>query len=142
MQIPFSILKFDMGKILAIDYGRKRMGIALADNDLKLAFALNSITSPDLKKLFSLVLSKIEEIKPNQILVGYPLGLDQKPTQMSNEIDSFISNLQNATAIEVVRWNEVGTSKIAMNNIRSSRNKSIDSEAARIILQEYLDFNK
>lgn len=131
-----------MGKILAVDYGRKRIGLALSDEDEFLAFTINSLTAQEFPKLFELLKRKILEINPVKLVIGYPLGIDLKPTQMSNEVDNFIKDLTEFTKVEIIRWNEVGTSKIAQKNIRNSRNKSIDSESARIILQEYLDFKR
>jgi len=81
-------------------------------------------------------------MSPKELLIGYPLGIDLKPTQMSIEVDKFISELEIEIKLKIIKWNEVGTSKIAQSNLRAKGNKkgNIDSESARIILQEYLDF--
>lgn len=131
-----------MNKILSIDYGRKRIGLAQSDNNLSIAFPIQTITSQNSDKLFEILLDKLSSIKPDLILIGYPLGNDFKPTQMSIEVDEFIKKLSSFINIEIIKWNEVGTSKIAMQNLRSTKNRNIDSESARIILQEYLDFKK
>ena len=131
-----------MSKILAIDYGRKRIGLALSDEDEFIAFTINPVSAENFTKLFQLLLKRIKESNPSTLLVGYPLGIDLKPTQMSIEVDQFIEKLKENFNIPIEKWNEVGTSKLAQKNIKNSRNKSIDSESARIILQEYLDFKK
>jgi len=132
-----------MGKILAIDYGRKRIGLALSDEDEFLAFAINNVTAQHQAKLFSLLLKRIIELNPTELLVGHPLGIDLKPTQMSLEVEEFIKKLEEQfKSLKITKWNEVGTSKMAQSNQRHKSNKNIDSESARIILQEYLDFKK
>lgn len=131
-----------MSKILAIDYGRKRIGLALSDEDEFIAFTINPVSAENFTKLFQLLLKRIKEANPSTLLVGYPLGIDLKPTQMSIEVDQFIEKLKENFNFPIEKWNEVGTSKLAQKNIKNSRNKSIDSESARIILQEYLDFKK
>ena len=131
-----------MSKILAIDYGRKRIGLALSDEDEFIAFTINPVSAENFTKLFQLLLKRIKESNPSTLLVGYPLGIDLKPTQMSIEVDQFIEKLKENFNFPIEKWNEVGTSKLAQKNIKNSRNKSIDSESARIILQEYLDFKK
>lgn len=131
-----------MAKILAVDYGRKRIGLALSDDDEFLAFRITHLSANTFDRLFALLVKKIIEVNPKILVVGYPLGIDLKPTQMSLEVDEFIKALMENTKAQIVRWNEVGTSKMAQKNIRTSTNKSIDSESARIILQEYLDFKK
>jgi len=131
-----------MSKILAVDYGRKRIGLALSDDTEFIAFTINPLSEPTPIRLFNALVKKITEINPSALVIGYPLGIDLKPTQMSIEVDEFISRLTEHTKAEIIKWNEVGTSKLAQKNIKNSRNKSIDSESARIILQEFLDFKK
>ncbi len=142
MQIPCSILKLFMGKILSIDYGRKRIGLALSDEDEFIAFTLRAVTAGTKDRLIALLYNKIKELKPSEILVGLPLGIDLKPTQMSLEVEEFVADLLNEFKLPITKWNEVGTSKLASKNLRVSKKSDVDSESARIILQEYLDFKK
>ena len=129
-----------MGKVLSIDYGRKRIGVAVSDEENIFAFSEPVITDTIWSKLYSKLLATIKFHKPTKIVIGYPLGLDMKPTQMSLEVDHFIENLKQEFAIEILKWNEVGTSQLASINFRHKKTQAIDSESARIILKEYLDY--
>lgn len=128
------------GRILAVDYGRRHLGLALSDEGQRVA----QIESPRLVNNKSQSLNILEQYVKHQdikaILIGIPLGLHNKPTQMSQEIKEFIAQVEAATTLPVIAWNETGTSKMAEQNYRGKASKNSHSEAARIMLQEYLDF--
>jgi len=126
--------------VLGIDYGRKRIGLAVSDETETIAVAINPIFVKDRNKVTLALLEIIKVNRVNKILVGLPLGIGEKPTKMSNEIKGFTKVLKENARINIEFWNETSTSEIAKNNIITTR--GIDSQSARIILQEYLDFNK
>ncbi len=132
-----------MGKILAIDYGTKKLGIALSDETQTIAYSDSPIFAKDDKSAISQITEITQKEEVEKIILGLPLGYEQKPTQMSEKIKKFKEKLQQSVNIDILLWNEVGTSKLALEGIMSSglKSKSIDSESARIILQEYLDNN-
>lgn len=131
-----------MGRVLAIDYGRKRIGLALSDETQTIAQSIQRIDVPDEPADF--VVQELKQLaKDNDIqliLVGLPLGLDEKPTQMSQEVESFVAKITPTLQIECKLWNETSTSELAKMNLKGNIKERIDSEAARIMLQEYLDF--
>lgn len=130
-----------MSIILGIDYGDKRIGLALSDPEEKLArrfFTL--INSPK-------VISDLEKIIKNErvekIVIGFPVGFGGENDQ-TRKVEEFISAFQESVKISMIKVNEVLTSKMAEENLRQNGIKNIkeilDQEAARIILQDYLDF--
>lgn len=127
-------------KVLGIDYGQKRIGLALSDE-------LNLIASPlptlKVKSLADAV-SKVHRITDKQsikhVVIGLPLGPKREETQQSIRTRYFANSLKNANGTEIHFWNESHTSNDAKKSNSGKRtNKNLDSEAARIILQEFLD---
>ena len=131
-------------KMLAIDYGKKRIGLAISDKSEMLASRFLTLENKSLK-------SSIEEIKKivlekniQKIIVGIPVGFKGESAQTQN-IKEFSAKLSENIDIPIMEMNEVFTSKIAEDNLRKAGVKSedikkvIDQEAARIILQDYLD---
>ena len=133
-----------MRNILSIDFGTKRVGLASSEGQDKIAFSRKPIIYSNYKNLISTLTSIIKDEDFNLILIGLPLGLEEKETQMSNKIKKFSEDLKENLDgdIEITFWNEVFTSKLAKNNLRNLNSRdSIDSESARIFLQEFLDHN-
>lgn len=128
-----------MQKILSIDFGSKRVGLAEADDNL-IAFAIDPITYTDYNKMLSEIITLINVEGYSKLIIGLPLGYEYKETQMSKVVRSFATDLKKELggAYEIIFWNEVLTSEMAKKNLQGTK-KSVDSEAARIILQEYLD---
>ena len=134
-----------MPKIVALDYGSKRVGIAISDPENKIAFALKTIsTELVLKYIIDLVASE----KISLVVIGFPLNLDGSLNDISHEINVFINKLnQKIPEIIIEKYDERFTSVIAKKSILNSgigkqkrQNKSlIDKVSATIILQGYLD---
>lgn len=122
-----------MKNIIAIDYGERYIGLALKKN---------SITSPyAYKVLDSKSIDVVDEIKQtllkhkiDEIVIGYPIGLNAHKTRMSNVVDEFIENdLKSIANIPIHKIDERMTSKLTNDN--SVRN---DDLAALEILNSYL----
>lgn len=126
--------------ILAVDYGTRRIGTAFAETDTTVAFRGNVIFTKSIKESLEKILEEIKRLNADKLVIGVPLGLEGKATQMSNEIELFIENLQKESNIEIIKWNEAMTSLLSKINLGSRSNReNVNSESARIILQEYLD---
>lgn len=136
-----------MGRILAIDYGTKRTGIAITDELQLIASGLTTVSTneliPFLRQYF------IEE-KVELVLVGEPKQKDGTPSDVEEFIQKFLKKFSNVfPSLEVKRVDERYTSKMAFQTMIDSglkkkqrRNKAlIDEISATIILQEYL-YNK
>lgn len=127
--------------VLSIDYGLKRIGLALSDESNTFAFAFDTIINKDEEKILKSLQKIIEENSVEEIVMGLPLNSDDTDTEMSLAIREFAKKVYNSTQKKVILWNEIFTSEIAKKNIQGFKKgkKYIDSEAARVILQEYLD---
>ncbi len=134
-----------MPKILAIDYGIKRTGLAETDESQIFAFGLETIETGKLAVYLKDYLSRN---KIQKIIVGEPKRMNNEASSISTEIEKFILSLQkNYPSLEIVRVDERFTSKMAFQTMidgglgkAKRRDKSlVDKIAATIILQSYLD---
>ena len=137
-----------MSRILAIDYGIKRTGIAVTDEMQMIAFGLTTIQSETaiafLKDYFS-------KEKVERVIVGEPKQMDGTPSQSAEIINAFVTKFQEAfPEMSVNRVDERFTSKMAFQtmidsglNKKQRQNKAlVDEIAATIILQDYLRYKK
>jgi len=135
----------NLKRILAIDYGTKRIGLALTDPLLTFAYAFNTILNN--KNMWEQFKSIIQEKAIDKIILGYPSREDGKESILIPEINKFKKKLENLFNLEIILWDEIYTSRIAEERIKETRKKRkdrrdkgiIDSNAAAIMLQEYLD---
>jgi len=131
-------------KILSIDYGTKRVGLALSDETQTFAHRIEPIVNfKDEKELLIKLAKLIEFEQAAEIIIGLPLGVDEKDTEMSKKIQNFVQTLKTIVKSSVKTVNETYTTRSAYSNLGINKSiKSIDSESARILLQEYLDDKK
>ncbi len=135
-------------RILALDYGAKRIGIALSDP--LMTFAYPHITIGNDNKTWNELDKLIAEKNVTKIILGYPFREDGKPPSLSDEITKFKRELEKRYGLEVLLWDERYTSSIAtemmiLSNKKKSKRKDkgiVDRNAAAIILQEYLNERK
>ena len=137
-----------MSRILAIDYGIKRTGIAVTDEMQMIAFGLTTISSETaiafLKDYFS-------KEKVERVIVGEPKQMDGTPSQSAEIINAFVAKFKVAFPEMILeRVDERFTSKMAFQtmidsglNKKQRQNKALVYEiAATIILQDYLRYKK
>lgn len=126
-------------KTIAIDYGEKYYGLAVTDELGILAVPLTTLVASTQDKFFAQFRKVVANHQPAQFLIGLPLGLDNKPTQTSVLVEKFAIALDQKFQLPHKFWNETLTSKIAEAK-KSKQSTASHSEAARIMLQEYLDY--
>lgn len=121
-------------KILGIDYGSKRVGIAISDESHTLAREYN-ILSP--KEFWETIeqLCKDEEI--GKIVIGLPLNMSGGQTDTTRNVQEFADKLEEKLGIAVEYMDE-RLSSVMAGNLPGGK-KNVDSLAAQIILQNYLD---
>ncbi|RYZ28172.1 MAG: Holliday junction resolvase RuvX [Sphingobacteriales bacterium] len=134
-----------MGRILALDYGKKRTGIAVTDPLKIIASALTTVETGELIGF----LKKYMATEPvEKLLIGYPLNFDDSPTDATPLVDKFIPKFNHVFPdIPVEKWDERLTSRMASQCIagmglkkKDRRDKGlIDAVSAVIMLQEYLE---
>ncbi len=134
-----------MGRILALDYGKKRTGVATTDPLQIIATAVDTVDSGELIGW----LKKYIAAEPvEKIVIGYPLNFDDTPTDATPLVEKFIVKFKNVFPdMPVEKWDERMTSKMASQAIAEmglkkkirERKELVDSIAAVIILREYLE---
>ena len=122
-----------MKNIIAIDYGERYIGLALKKNTITSPYAYKVLDSNSIDILDEIEQTLLEH-KIDEIVIGYPIGLNAHETRMSNVVDEFIENdLKSIANIPIHKIDERMTSKLTNDN--SVRN---DDLAALEILNSYL----
>lgn len=144
------------GVVLAIDYGKKRLGLALSDEFRVTARPCATWIRTNRRRDLTRLREFAREQKVRLIVVGYPLHLDGTPSEMSEEARSFAGRVQKALGIPVQMteerlssWEARATISATPSSKRSRRGHSdsaaatrsapLDDVAAAIILRDYLD---
>ncbi len=135
-------------KIMAIDYGDARTGIAFSDVRGILASAYGVVNEKYLPKLVDKLTEIIEKEKPEKIIIGLPRNMDGSYGYRCDECKELGEKLGEKTEIPIEFEDERLTTVIAhdilsQNNVRGDKRKgSVDAVSATVILQSYLDKNK
>lgn len=129
-------------RVMAIDYGKNRVGIALSDPLGVISQPLTTIKVKSQKALFGQILEIIQQSDVGLIIIGNPLSHKGEATKMSEQISRFMKQLKKMTDIEIKLWDERFTSQYAMNLMKEIKVKKqkdlVDQVAASIMLDEYL----
>ena len=137
-----------MSRILAIDYGLKRTGIAVTDPGKLIATALDTIQS---HKVIEYLKKYLAEESVECFVVGEPRQMNYSPSEITPQIDEFIKRLKiTFPSIPVKRMDERFTSRMAMQSMimsglkKSDRRKKelVDQVSAVIILQSFMEMYK
>ncbi len=135
---------YKMPRILAIDYGQKRTGIAVTDEMQMIAFGLTTIESA---KTIDFLKDYFLQENVEAVIVGEPKQMNGQPSESASMIKGFVTHFTNHfPEIKVIRVDERFTSKMAFQSMIDSgmkknqrKNKAlIDEIAATIMLQDYL----
>lgn len=134
-----------MGRILALDYGRVRTGIAVTD---ELQIIASGLTTVDTKELLNFLRKYVQEEKVEKFVIGEPKQMNNLPSESEELIKPFLRTLEGVfPKIPVERQDERFTSKMAFQtmldsglNKKQRRDKAlVDEISATIILQAYLN---
>lgn len=130
--------------VLGIDYGEKRIGLSFGDT-LGLAVPIPAAIEPSVEKRFLQIGSVIRDREIEKLVVGMPYNMDGSSGFKAKEVDEFIAELKNRFGLPVETIDERLTSHQVEQELRSQgrkvdrRSGEIDSRAATLILQDYLD---
>ena len=136
-----------LGRILAIDYGRKRVGLAVTD---PLQMIANSLTTVHAKDIWTFLSDYLTKETVDCIVVGYPKQMNNQASEAVRYINPFLKRLQKLyPGMDIQLVDERFTSKMAHQTMidaglkkKSRQNKAlVDSISATIILQSYLEQN-
>ncbi|GMT41809.1 MAG: putative pre-16S rRNA nuclease [bacterium] len=132
--------------IMAVDYGLKRIGLAVSDKLGISAHGLEVLTRRGKNKDISDITRLIGEYEIETVLIGLPLNMNGTPGTLYDEVKKFGDSLKAASGVPVVfrdeRLTTVQAERVLIDAGVSwkKRNKVIDKMAAQLILQNYLDF--
>lgn len=135
---------FNMGRILAIDYGQKRVGFAVTD---ELRICANALATIHVSEAYDFLMDYISKEKVDIIVVGEPRTLKNENSDSARFIEPFINRLRkNISEIPIVRMDERFTSRMAFQTMidagigkKKRQDKAlVDKISATLILQSYL----
>lgn len=133
-------------RILAIDYGTKRMGLAVSDALGITAQGLETLERTRIDDDLERIRKLVEEYSAGLVLIGNPLSKSGEQTAMSRRVAQFAEKLRRRVSCPVDLWDERLTSAEANRMLRESgisiqkRHQAADRVAATLLLQSYLDY--
>ncbi len=133
-----------MSRILAIDFGERRIGLALSDPLGITAQGLPTIDTKKIKDVFAYVKNLVVEKDVARLVVGMPRNMNGSIGPQGEKVKKFIQKLAYKTEAEVITWDERLTSVQSLKSMREmgtkqKRKEVTDRISATLILQSYLD---
>ncbi len=134
-----------MDRIIGIDYGRKRVGVAVSDPLGIFASALETVQTA---KIIEYLKKYAENEKVVRFVVGYPMNMDGAPSEAAKDVDVFLKQLAKAfpdvpVALEDERFTSVLAHRAMIDGGMKAKDRrdkeSVDKISAAIILQSYMD---
>lgn len=132
-------------RVLAVDPGEKRLGIAISDPTGTIANPLTVLTHVSRWEDAAAIVRLADEHNAGRIVIGEALGADGEPTSQSIQAARLAAVVRKQTALPVELWDESGSTqaarkaRLAMGARRRKRSGHLDELAATYILQTYLD---
>jgi putative Holliday junction resolvase len=134
-----------MMRVLALDVGEKRIGVAISDLSQTLARSLEVIQGGSRQEGFTAVGRLIEEYEVEKVVVGYPRSLDGMAGAQAERVERYAADLAKAVTVPVLLWDERFSTVSAERLMREAglrgekKQERVDAVAAAVILQDYLD---
>lgn len=132
-------------RILALDHGSKRVGVAISDETFTIAQPVEYIPAEPNSRLIERIRELIRERDAGLVLVGMPRNMDGSYGLAAQKVQEFVQTLRTALEVPVKTWDERLTSVQANRclreaNVRQRKSRErVDKIAAAILLQSYLD---
>lgn len=132
-------------RLMALDIGDRRIGVALSDPGQTLARPLQVIRCRSKGRDLDRIAALAREHEVGKIIVGHPLGLNGKAGVQARHIEAYAAKLQELVDTPVVLWDEglstvrAQQAMIEAGRKRRDRKRRIDAVAAAVILQDYLE---
>jgi putative Holliday junction resolvase len=133
------------GRVLALDFGKKRIGLAISDELGLTAQGLETLQRSNIREDLRRLAQLISERSVSLILMGNPLHMSGAESRQSDYAREFASRLTQASGVPVEFWDERLTTVAAQRVLRESgisiqkRAQAVDRLAAVILLESYLD---
>jgi len=135
-------------RILALDHGTKRIGVAVSDETKTIALPLEYIPAEPFAEFLERLKKILAEKEVTFILVGMPRNMDGSYGPAAQKVEVFVAALKTAVTAPIKLWDERLTSTMAnraliqANVRRDKRKEKVDAMAAAILLQSYLDMGQ
>ncbi|MBI4305236.1 MAG: Holliday junction resolvase RuvX [Chloroflexi bacterium] len=132
-------------RVLGLDVGRRRIGVAVSDPSQLIAQSLETVLADSAAKAIQRIARLAEDYQVGRIVVGLPLRMDGSEGEQAGHVRHFAAKLGQVVRVPIVFWDErLSTVEAERLMIeagvkREHRRRRIDAFAAAIILQEYLD---
>lgn len=133
------------GRLLAIDHGKKRIGLAITDASRMLVNPLETLTHAKFAMNAEAIKALVEQEKVVGLIVGYPLNMDDSEGPRCQSVRAFVRSLEMYVQLPTLYWDERLSSDIAQDQMVESglraaqRQSKVDKLAAAAILQSYLE---
>lgn len=134
-----------MQRIIGVDYGERRMGLAISDPLGMFAMPLRTVKVVALRNACNELIDAVAEVDAGLIVVGMPFNMNGTKGEMAEKVDAFIRILREKTDIPIEIVDERLSSQlvekvlISSDMRRNKRKQVIDKLAAQVILQSYMD---
>jgi len=130
---------------MALDYGERRIGIALTDQDQLISFPFQTIDTRKTPNVIKELVHIIKEQEIGAVIVGNPLTDDGSDSRKSKDIKKFVKMLSNHISISITLWDESFTTKQALAVMKKASKRlkenrdTVDQLAASLLLKDYLE---
>ena len=135
-------------RIIAVDFGDMRTGIAVCDSLETLATPDSVIHEKQRDKVAGNVINKAKELSAGMIVIGLPVNMDGSEGERAKKCRAFADSLRSRTDIPITLWDERGSTITAIRYMNETdtrgkkRKQVVDAAAASIILQNFLDYRR
>lgn len=136
------------GRLLALDVGERRVGVAVSDPTGWLARPLTIIHCRSKREDLAAIARLVEEQGVTAVVVGYPVNMDDSVGPQARRVARYAAALERVLPVPVILWDERLSSEEAAYRLRAAaggrrkRRRHLDDAAAAVILQEYLDVQR
>lgn len=137
-----------MEKILALDVGERRIGVAVSDALFITAQGVTTLVRQNWREDVKAIRELIKKCEATEIVVGIPKGLDGTLGPSALKVQEFIGKMQRFITLPIIEWDERFSTAASERTLieadvrRNKRKKVIDKMAAQFILQGYMDFKR
>lgn len=135
-------------KIMAVDLGDVRTGLAVCDRTEFLASPIGVIHDRNINSVITKVANAVEEYDVGMVVVGHPKNMDGSEGESAKKCENFASALKCIVSVPVILWDERTTTISAHHYLNETdtrgkkRKEVVDAVAATIILENYLEYRK
>ncbi|MBN1793712.1 MAG: Holliday junction resolvase RuvX [Candidatus Omnitrophica bacterium] len=135
-------------RILGIDFGERRIGLAISDVTETVAQGIGHIACTNKDSILEQINQILVDYDVKKIVVGYPYNMNFTKGPAAEKVDEFMQWLREALKVPIIDWDERLTTRLSEKTLieagmsRKKRKKVIDMLSAQLILQAYLDSEK